>query len=583
MFNIEMSGNRFNKLLQALILGFPVLLIIILTCQIWLYDYDIWVEYFLRIADKEDYESTFKEKILSRSTFGFIRIFLIILSALVLLLSIFLLKKINSIFVILNSDRRALFKLAKVSIKSLSRTESILLLLIFCLFIARALFVIINTELQYDEAWTFVHFSSKGVVVSALSPNNNHTLYTIFSAILWKLNLDAKLAVRLPALIFASVAFFALFISLRKTIAKELTIVLLAVISFSVPFYFFSVLGRGYAAMLLFTIISVFSVLNMTEDKHSGLKARIYFFSTVLGMYSNPAFLYVWIANAIVFTAINISAKKQLFTFYAINLFASLVTILLFSPIILGGALMTLSSATVNNVETGDALMYLHRLSDWFFLGNKFNLFFIIVLIAIVNFIIFKRYFKYRDHKVKYWIQFYWIFPFLIFLTTAVESPYRIWFWMPIFFWIQVYLIIYQLKLRPTFIYLITVILVGANFYFSQRHYFMNWSLTLDREAKKIAEKIISEKDGFINCYSFSRYDKPLLDYYFLTNDRESRTFMPFKESRNYMPFEEITYDAVLLDIDEYKATENELNKLQISYKLIYQNERIKLYLHTKQ
>jgi hypothetical protein len=58
---------------------------------------------------------------------------------------------------------------------------------------------------------------------------------------------------------------------------------------------------------------------------------------------------------------------------------------------------------------------------------------------------------------------------------------------------------------------------------------------------------------------------------------------MPFKESRNYMPFEEMTYDAVLLDIDEYKATENELNKLQISYKLIYQNERIKLYLHTKQ
>jgi hypothetical protein len=111
----------------------------------------------------------------------------------------------------------------------------------------------------------------------------------------------------------------------------------------------------------------------------------------------------------------------------------------------------------------------------------------------------------------------------------------------------------------------------------------MNWSLTLDREAKNIAEKIISEKDGFINCYSFSRYDKPLLDYYFLTNNRESRTFMPFKESRNYMPFEEMTYDAVLLDIDEYKATENELNKLQISYKLIYQNERIKLYLHTKQ
>jgi hypothetical protein len=578
-----MSGNRINNLLQAIIIGFPVLFLIILTCQFWLFDYEIWVDYFLRIADKEDYESTFKEKILSRSTFGFIRFFLIILSALVLLLSIFLLKKINSIFVILNSDRRALFELAKVSIKSLSRTESILLLFIFCLFIARALFVIINTELQYDEAWTFVHFSSKGVVVSALSPNNNHTLYTIFSAILWKLNLDAKLAVRLPALIFASVAFFSLFISLRKTIAKELTIVLLAVISFSVPFYFFSVLGRGYAAMLLFIIISVFSVLNMKDDKHSGLKGRVYFFSTVLGMYSNPAFLYVWIANVLVFTGINFRAKKQLFNFYAINIFAAFVTILLFSPIFLGGGLNTLSSAAINNIETGDTLSYLNRLSDWFFLGKKLNIFFVLVLIALVNFIIFKFCFKYKDHKVKYWIQFYWIFPFIVFLSTAVESPYRIWFWMPIFFWIQAFLIIYQLKLRPLFFYFISISIVVANFYFSQGHYFMNWSLRLDREAKKISEKIIAEKVGFINCYSFSRYDKPLLDYYFLINNRASRTYMPFKESRNYKPFEEMTYDAVLLDTEEYKATQTELNKLDKLYRLIYQNERIKLYINSAQ
>jgi hypothetical protein len=58
---------------------------------------------------------------------------------------------------------------------------------------------------------------------------------------------------------------------------------------------------------------------------------------------------------------------------------------------------------------------------------------------------------------------------------------------------------------------------------------------------------------------------------------------MPFKESRNYLAFENNKFDAVLLDIEDYKASEKELEVLQNEYKVIYQNNRIKLYLNKSQ
>jgi hypothetical protein len=107
----------------------------------------------------------------------------------------------------------------------------------------------------------------------------------------------------------------------------------------------------------------------------------------------------------------------------------------------------------------------------------------------------------------------------------------------------------------------------------------MNWSLTLDRESKKIAQIILKEKSGFIDCYTFSRYDKPLLDYYFLINNRPYKTYMPYQESKNYIAFDKAIFDAVLLDTEEYEASSKDLEILDNEYKVIYQNSRIKLYI----
>jgi hypothetical protein len=54
---------------------------------------------------------------------------------------------------------------------------------------------------------------------------------------------------------------------------------------------------------------------------------------------------------------------------------------------------------------------------------------------------------------------------------------------------------------------------------------------------------------------------------------------MPFQESKNYIAFETKIFDAVLLDTEDYKANDKELEILKNDYKVVYQNNRIKLYL----
>jgi hypothetical protein len=574
-----MSAN-YKRLTAIFIFSIPILSMFFLTAQVYLYDYESWVKYLLKIADKESLESYFKVEILSAQRFILLRYIVLLITVLTIFFSIFLFKRRLFISDTLKKDINLINNRFKTSFRVLNKTEAAILSFVFVFFVIRALFTILNTELQYDEAWTFVHFSSKGFLVSALSPNNNHQLYSLISSLLWKLDFDAKLAVRLPALIFSFLSLLTLFVLTNKVFGKKISIITTAILSVSIPFYFFSVLGRGYAPMLLFILLSSFSILKISYNNPSNnFLLRIYTISSIFGIYANPSFIYFWFVNLIVFGLLNYESKRLIYDFFKANLISLLISILLFLPMILAGGLGILGSASENNIETGNFLLYLHRLTDWLLLGFKWNLFFLLFGFAFLLLVINKSIFELPKQKNIYLLQLYWLWPFLIFLVSGIESPYRIWFWMPVFFWLHFVIIIEGLKLNRNIKMTIFVIVTLLNLYLSQCHYFMNWSLSLDRESKKIAQIILKENLGFIDCYTFSRYDKPLLDYYFLINKRSNKIYMPFQESKNYIAFETKIFDAVLLDTEDYKANDKELEILKNDYKVVYQNNRIKLYL----
>jgi hypothetical protein len=124
---------------------------------------------------------------------------------------------------------------------------------------------------------------------------------------------------------------------------------------------------------------------------------------------------------------------------------------------------------------------------------------------------------------------------------------------------------------------LATVLLFPVFFIGSEIHYFINWSATLDKEAKKVAEIVLSKNKKEMNCLIYSRYDKPLLDYYFLINNRNYTCYMPFKESKNYASINEMNFDMVLFEREEYTSNNEDFELLK-NYKLAYKNERIELY-----
>lgn len=62
---------------------------------------------------------------------------------------------------------------------SYSRIEQAILLVITLFFLTKSYFYIFTFPIQYDEAWTFLHYINNSWLVPFITPHNNHILYTI--------------------------------------------------------------------------------------------------------------------------------------------------------------------------------------------------------------------------------------------------------------------------------------------------------------------------------------------------------------------------------------------------------------------
>ena len=58
-------------------------------------------------------------------------------------------------------------------------------------------------------------------------------------------------------------------------------------------------------------------------------------------------------------------------------------------------------------------------------------------------------------------------------------------------------------------------------------HYAIRWSEIPDRDAVIISDVLMNKRID--ECYFFSNYDKPLIEYYFLRKGKKLKTAMVFK------------------------------------------------------
>jgi hypothetical protein len=579
------SDFKFQQFFLKLVLFIPFLLFFYLIYIFFSKDYQGFVNFVVELADKKDQKLIIQQKFLSQSVFFTGRGLLIILF---LCYAVFFYVFVRNVDSVLNNFRTFYFQLQAIFKRYFvySKREGQVFWFFITLFTIKTIFFFEFYELQYDEAWTYLHFSSKGLIISAFSPNNNHIFYTLFAAFLDIFPLPAKWIIRLPALFSVLATLIITFSYLKYHFGYRTAIFTTIFLASSNSFHFFSILGRGYGFLLLFTMISLITVLGITtRSKNIKIHSIVFILASILGLYSNPAFFYVLTGSFIflIFCHINdfLFLKKLLIS----GLLIASGSFFLYLPTILTGSASILSIAANDSKEAAlPTFQYLNRLTDWLFFGKDWPVFFL--MISCVLYLIFvAKAFKNNvlQTKLLYFCALMLCLPFLSFLLTSMQVPYRIWCYESVF--ISIGLVVgLHLLVRNNFIFMTVVLGMSfLNIFFSFQHYFMNWSAELDRESKKISEIMLSNEILPENCYFFSRYDKPLVEYYFLINHKPLKSYMPFEESKNYQSFEKDIYDAVLLDFEDYQPTERDLERIKENpYELKYENTRIKLYLLKK-
>lgn len=192
--------------------------------------------------------------------------------------------------------------------------------------------------LSYDESYTFMQFVDRSVFYAACTypMPNNHVLHSILSNISWHIFSWSNLAlfVRLPSILasYFLMNFFIIKISKNDVFFTTLFFIILL---FNLPYLSFSFQARGYSIQILFAVISSILILKNSNYYTYNEKYNFILLFSLLGLYTSPAYLYVFMTILTIFFYLNIKKTlKSLKYIIKSSLFFGLTILLLYAPII---------------------------------------------------------------------------------------------------------------------------------------------------------------------------------------------------------------------------------------------------------
>ncbi len=587
-----------SKFIFALYLLFS-LLILGVFCYIFFCDYDIFCDGILVISQQQPFSDYFKTVLLTPARYQ-------------LLQALGLGGAVSNLFLLLYfwaKIKRYVEKIAQFLLfikyqlvqsfyfyKNTNRKNLLLFIWLFLALIINNLYNIVYYELQYDEAWTYNHFVSKGLFSCVFSPHNNHILYSILAHFCELFFAASKYSLRLP--VFLGSLFLAWITGyfVGKKWGEKAAIISVSIFLFSPAVVFYSFFARGYIFVIIFATISLGSfwqivIKGKTVD-------NLYYFAAfnlanILGFYSVATYFFAYLGiNIIFFFWIIIANKKTylyrlflLSTWFKTNLKTLLIVFLLyFSQIVCNGMaiLWTASSET----SEGYRLQYVNKIWDWVFFGKDFTFIYIFAIFFLIIgaiIIIYNFYYK-KNYLFSLLLAIIWV-NFALIWIAPLPTPERTWVFLSIYSSLVFSYLFYLFYKKIIYnytpflgLFLLINSIIFAQIYNSQTHYHIYWSAKMDVEAKQIAAYIINKNHTEIYC--FSRYDKPLLiAYYQQKTGKQLLIHMPFADSKDYKPFADKKYSLVLLDTENYKPTAIDYQILrEKGYKLTQKVLRYEIY-----
>ena len=203
-------------------------------------------------------------------------------------------------------------------------------------------FVFLFRPIRYDEAFSFVFFSSKSFfkIISDYSFPNNHILYNLFAHLVYIFFGGKPYLIRLPAFFGGIGMICANFFFVKKLFSEECAYLSSSLLSFTPILIMHSVNARGYSLIIFFSLLLFYSVVSILKKDEKRWWIIFILFS-VLGFYTIPIMLYP--LSVAVFLIFSFSKDKRIIKKAIVALFIILLfAFLLYLPVILNSGLSSL-------------------------------------------------------------------------------------------------------------------------------------------------------------------------------------------------------------------------------------------------
>lgn len=403
--------------------------------------------------------------------------------------------------------------------RRLNTTEKLVFLVFILGSIIIRLVLSAQTDVIYDEAWTYLAFTEKNPLVAAVfyPTSNNHILFSHLTQLCKLLPFSILTSQRMAAILPCVLALTNIYFYLRKRFNFLATITALVFVSCLFPITYYGFVARGYALILFFftcAIVAIESIINNTNARLGWLSLAV---SCSLGCYTIPVFIYP-VVTLFLWVALNIVTTRNLADwgkFFKYGFLFVALTILCFAPIFVVSGIASVTQnkfvlpISYSNLFAGIGTHF--QYTARFFAGNLYWLVFtaILVLFLVIGLIFNKK----QRSPLLFSLLCFIMMPVFIILHKVIPVE-RTW----IYLLVPIAIIIASMAQhisRPAIMLVAVLVFSTANFLNWQPH--MLWYDTICEEdylQGQYFSKYFHNKNAFILTYtrmnSYLRFNQKL-------------------------------------------------------------------------
>jgi len=502
-------------------------------------------------------DTILQSTILSESRYRWLRLFSLLLMAMIAMVATFLYRyrryAFMAVFFAVRSVNGACRSFARVFVRS-KRWENGVFVFLMVILAARGIYYITVTDLQYDEMWCYNYYTSRPVYLTLFS-YANYSLYELATHFFKWLPFSIKVDLRLPSLISGLFACTLIYGCVKRLSGSFLTATATVVFFASTPLITNDMLyGKGMIEEIFFAIVSFFCLVFYLRKVRGAGWLFLYIISSVSGFYAMPTHVYYWFVQGVVSGFLIIGFKKNAFKpFFAVNGWVIVLVLACYLPIMIGSGMSPVVNAArgydENYFPSTLLTAYLRDFSRYLS-GGSYGMILVFVLAAVAMVIDSKKRVVYLSLLV--FSMFLFLLPIPIRYFQRIEVPARALGFGVLGIPVAAY-IIFDFLQRKTIPFVRSTI-VSAGFLtmcmISHFHSFRTWSARSDRQAPVIANILMAHEVH--TCYDNSQpshfyYYYPALEFYFANRNRSIDLFINDPKSLRYRIFKPIDrYDCII-------------------------------------